>query len=276
MPVVHDSMHKPLLLLLRSYGDFLVAISTCNPDKVTKTDVTIYASAHFQQMYDAVKSACRDTHSHLPEVQFVDFGIRHHILSAFTDRYLISLDAIAELRSVRRFLQTSAARDTPIWLEQKKRQWLFDAVTGLQTRCVHDGRINIYQAYSEFWGSRPVEQSVYATPDIRQELILPGSRLREKQLPEDLVNRLYEKAVAAGRKVVVAGLAQELDRYALPVSPVASFGQLVALIQESDNIHCADSVAAHLCELLRKPHRVYYAKAINLPWVTPHGEAIVI
>lgn len=264
-------MNKRALLLLRSYGDFIVALTTYSRHAAESKDITVYASVHFQRLFDAISAYCDPELIRLPPVQFVDFGIRHHIFSLFTNRYLFSYESYTELKNVGLLLDRLVAENSQVWLEQKKRQWLFNLLTGRQTKFVHDGKNNIYKDYADFWGDGSSQQLMPVSENLKRELLLPGSRKPEKQLPASLVDMIRNRVISDGRSIMVAGLKREIKGYKEPVSFVDSFDELIAHIGNSDFIHCADSVSAHLCELLGKPHCVYYAKTINFPWITPHG-----
>jgi ADP-heptose:LPS heptosyltransferase len=50
-----------------------------------------------------------------------------------------------------------------------------------------------------------------------------------------------------------------------------SFDDLLALIDQADEIITADSLPAHLAQLFAKPHVIYYAKDVDYEWVTPYA-----
>lgn len=267
-------MTKRTLLLLRSYGDFAVAICTYGRYASEDRNISLYASAHLRPLYDSLQIS--QAGIRLPRIEFVDWGIRHQILSIFTNRFLFSLISLAECRRIGRFCNSDTGLMDDIWLEQKKRHRLFNLFTGIQTQYVHNGIMNIYDAYAYFWGAVPVKQHRPVASVIHKVLVLPGSRKPEKRLPMSLISQIRSKTITVNGAVIVAGLRSEMEAYEGELHIISSFDELIRLIRESDFIHCADSVAAHLCELFEKPHRVYYNKAINLPWATPGGELFTI
>jgi ADP-heptose:LPS heptosyltransferase len=50
-----------------------------------------------------------------------------------------------------------------------------------------------------------------------------------------------------------------------------SFADLIRLIQAADLVITADSLPAHLSQLLHRPHFVYYDGKPNPEWVTPYA-----
>ncbi len=262
------------LLLLRSYGDFVVLISSYQNRNENSFYDKIIASAHLHPLYEAIKA-----HSHnlqLPEVDFIDFGIRHHILSIFTNRFFLSGASLKEVTNVRKYLNEYSAYLGNIWLEQKKRARLFNLLMATKAHFVHNGIQNIYKAYADFWGKELGPSSIKNSQSGKKILILPGSRKKEKRLPLSLVNKIKTTNQGEVQKITVAGLADEMKDYDGNIYNISSFDDLITLILENDFIHCADSLSAHLCELYNKPHRVYYRKAVNSAWATPNGIAVAI
>lgn len=268
-------MNKKSLVLLRSYGDFVVALSTYDRYTANEKHINLYASVHLRPLYNSLLTLGADIR--LPEVVFMDWGIRHQILALFTNRFLLSLTSLAECRRLGFFFNKNSDVLGDVWLEQRKRLPLFNLLTGIAAKYVHDGTTNIYDAYAFFWGSVPPKMPGKLTASaVKKVLILPGSRKTKKRLPQRLVDQIREQAIAAGRSVTVAGLKNEMETYGGNIHYISSFTELISLIRENDCIYCADSVAAHLCEWFEKPHCVYYAKAVNLPWLTPGGEPMII
>jgi len=262
------------LFLLRSYGDFVVALSGYQHE-APERKVAMVASVHLQPLYDAIVAS--GVMQYLPDIQFVDIGIQHGIFSCFTNRYFFSADAINEVRALRRVIR-SISPDATLWLEQNERVALISGVTGKRFSCIHDGHKNIYAAYRQFLDVSTTIPSIEPSEitSNHQVLIFPGSRKKSKQLPVDWVNHVIDSYFKRGVRVTVAGLATEITHYSGNKKVVKGFKDLCEMIASADQVISADSLPAHLAFLFRKPLEVHYKVRINEPWLPPGAKAIIL
>ncbi len=262
------------LFLLRSYGDFVVALSGYQHE-VPERKVSMVASVHLQPLYDAIVAS--RVLQYLPNIQFVDIGVRHGILSCFTNRHFFSAATIHEIQALRRVLRATSS-DTTLWLEQRQRMGWMRWVTGKEFSCIHDGHQNIYAAYRRFLGVRQTVASIESsdTQDDHHLLIFPGSRKPSKQLPVDWVGHVTDSYLSKGVRVTVAGLAAEIAPYSGHKKVVTGFKELCQLIASADQIISADSLPAHVAFLFSKPLEVHYRGSINEPWLPPGAKAILV
>lgn len=262
------------LFLLRSYGDFVVALS--GYQQVTPTrKIALIASDHLRPLYEAIEET--GVLAHLPNIEFVDIGVRQGLLSFFTNRHFFSIHTIKELRALKALLQSIPQHNT-LFLEQDKRIGLIGWLTRKNFAVIHDGKTNIYKAYRDFLGNDILVSEVEEV-DIQPGfnlLIFPGSRKKEKQLPIYWVNQLINQYTSNGINVFVGGLASEIIGYPGSKRVVSGFKDLCEMIKNADFIISADSLPAHLAFLYRKPLEVHYNGQINEPWLPPGAKAIIV
>lgn len=262
---------KDTLLLLRSYGDLVVALGTYAAHPQPR-QMELVASVHLKPLYDALCDA--SLLARVPAVHFEDFGIRHQILGCFTDRYLMRMSSLKELRSLGVYLKTNFATGDRIFMEQTARLPLAQFFTGVSLAgAVHNGKQNIYQAYQAFWGgaSHANETTNPSMPTIQNVLLLPGSRKKIKVLPISLVQELVALEQTAAVQIRVAGLPTEIEQ--IPGNPLVyrDFSTLIDYMKAADFIISADSLPAHLAQLMCKPHWILYNSSINHAWLTPYA-----
>jgi hypothetical protein len=256
------------VFLLRSYGDFVIALASLEKSS-GDNPIAIRASRHFYSLFQALQQ--QQLIGDYPDITFIDLDIRRQILGAFTNKYLFYPHSFRELQHLKNHL-----RQYPVagkaYLEQKLRhQWL-SWFTGQHFQYIHDGRENIYTAYSRFTGVAPVQPArSIATDTIIRVLITPGSRKPGKALPAVLVNALRCDWEKQGVQVKVAGLPTELSAYDGKLDTYSSFVELLAFIKEADMVLSADSLPVHLAALMGKPHHIYYNGKVNHPWLTPYA-----
>lgn len=256
------------VFLLRSYGDFVIALASFEKGAGDNA-IAIRASRHFYPLYQALQQA--QLIGAYPDITFIDLGIRRQILGAFTNKYLFHPHSFRELQHLKNHL-----RQYPVagkaYLEQKLRKQWISRFTGQQFQHIHDGRENIYAAYSRFTGLAPVQpMKSIAADTITRVLITPGSRKSGKALPKVLVNALRSDWEKQGIQVTVAGLPAEMSAYDGKLDAYSSFVELLSFLKEADMVLSADSLPVHLAALMGKPHHIYYNSKVNHPWLTPYA-----
>lgn len=259
------------LFFLRSYGDFVIALSACCY-KQPERQVRLIASAHLKPLYLAIEAM--ELELRLPKIDFVDVGIQHGLLACFTNRYFFSSATIHELKKIRQFVKTIPGEEA-LFLEQKSRFMLMQCLTGRHFSVVHDGVKNIYAAYDLFFdvkmAARPHRnEDIPATGSV---FIFPGSRKKSKCLPVEWVKQLSDQYLAKGMDVQIAGLAHEIAEYSGTRKVIADFAELCKTVVAADAVISSDSLPAHLAFLFRKPLEVHYTKAVNHSWLPPGAVA---
>lgn len=263
------------VLLLRSYGDFVIALSGYQGRPAGRA-LRIVASDHFRPLYQAI--AEMKLVQDLPAVEFVNLGVRYGLMACFTNRHFFSAANIQELKKLRGFLATIPG-DHNLFLEQKIRSGFISAITGRQFTAIHDGTENIYEAYKNFYQVKqlPFRNKWQAGPDSNSTIrVFPGSRKKTKRLPVYWVEQIKDRYAVDERKMTLAGLAGELLDYTTPKELVGNFRELCKLIADADYIISADSLPAHLAYLFHIPMEVHYNRLINSPWLPPGAVAKLV
>jgi hypothetical protein len=255
------------LIFLRSFGDFTIAIAVLKRAPEL-SGWKFFASDHLKPLYEDLQKL--DKSLELP-ISFISFGIKHKILGLFTNRHFLSLDNFHEIKSLKSFI-VGLETHSSIYLEQRRRIWLVRFLTGRKMDCVHK-KGDIYTSYTSLFG-REANELNFANTDrqINSILILPESRKKVKEINSSLIKVLAENLVAKGKKVSVGYFKNTPNDPALSgLSLVThtSFLDLINLIKEADFIITADSLPAHLCQLLERPHFILYNKQPSMEWLTP-------
>lgn len=264
------------VLLLRSYGDFVIALSGFQGSSLAAKSLRIVASDHFRPLYQAIADMrlVRD----LPAVEFVNLGVRYGLMACFTNRHFFTTANMQELKKLRDFLATIPGNHN-LFLEQKIRLGFISAMTGRKFTAIYDGAENIYKAYRIFFQVKqlPFQDNWRAEPDSNSIIrVFPGSRKKTKRLPVYWVEHIKDQYGANGRKITLAGLSGELLDYTASKELVGNFRELCYLIAESDYIISADSLPAHLAYLFQIPLEVHYNRSINSPWLPPGAVAKLV
>ena len=82
------------IFLLRAYGDFVIFLQAIlRSNKIQ--EYTIVASSHLEPLYNAL---IKYQDMSKLQIQFEDFGIKKGQLRLFTNRHLIDIDTLKELK----------------------------------------------------------------------------------------------------------------------------------------------------------------------------------
>lgn len=263
------------VFLLRSYGDFVIALSGSRSRQMG-SPLRMVASDHFRPLYQAI--AGMKIVQDLSDIEFADLGVRYGLMACFTNRHFFSAANIQELKKLRSFMAT-IPDDHDLFLEQKSRAGFIAAITGRQFSFIHDGTENIYDAYGKFFHVKdvPFHNKGQADPDSRSIVnLFPGSRKKEKRLPVHWVSQIKDQYLAKGIQIQLAGLAGELLDHTGPQQLFGNFRELCELVAGSDYIISSDSLPAHLAYLFKIPLEVHYNGSINSPWQPPGALAKLV
>ena len=272
----------PAIIFLRSYGDFTIAISVLKRAGSFEQNSSVqnagqrgswkfYASDHLKPLYEDLQK--NDPSLNLP-IEFVSLGIRHKILAWFTNKHLFSKGACKEVMSLKKWKQ-SLGHEAELYLEQRKRAWLLSFfISGLKY-FVHD-RGNVYDSYAQKFSVLPANLSFEAQGPYNKILILPESRKPSKAFSVSFINKLVSALSAnihsGSNHAISVGYFKNIPA-AAPTSATllthTAFKDLIALINDADLVVTADSLPAHLSQLLNKPHFIFYVGKPNREWLTP-------
>lgn len=253
------------ILFLRSFGDFTIAISVLE-HLPSEQRPACMASRHLEPLY-------RDLVAYRPssalKISFVDIGISKKILGMFTNRHLLSLDSLKEVRELKRLLHSTEMHARPVF-EQYRRLWLLRIWIGGGWEAVH-GKGNVYDSYGERYGVKRNELAFDAnrSNDFKRVLILPESRKKSKAFSFEFMSQLMHTLQSRGYQVITAFYASIPGDFKGVAKKHQAFMDLIRLMEEADVVVTADSLPAHLAQWMGKPHFVFYAGQPDPEWLTP-------
>ena len=270
-------MHR--LFLLRAYGDFVILLQALI-ESPQKNKYTIIASKHLQSLYEEL-SLVIDLSS--IQIQFVNFGIRNTQLSLFTNKHLLSLNMLNELKQIKKFVKQNPNTDGNDYIEQDKRIGLFNAITGLSFNSIVS-KEPVYISYAKFFENQDIK-GVGVWEESREDnnskklLLFPDTRQAKKNIPSSLISKLENEIEAKGYTLEIAYFRE------VPISITANnassktkqvlysnFKNLIQYIQEAELILGADSLPIHLAYLLKKPHYILYPNGYPQLFMTPYAQ----
>lgn len=260
------------IFFLRSYGDFIVAIIAMK-DSGKLRNVRCVASNHLKELFYALPK------EEVPEglqIRFYDFGVKHGIMTCFTDRYLFSSTTVNSLLKFRRIVKKEKFilnDNYPcFYLEQKKRLLLPVLAAGRKLNYLHT-KGNIYDSYNHFFESRNKDEITFNQSHGKPVLILifPGSRRKVKEIPQPVIEYIQGFEEYGTIFIKEALLNKSSDGVKEEKNKVyySDFKELVNCILSANFIISSDSLSAHLSQLLGKPHWIMYNKVVNKEWLTP-------
>ena len=261
---------KKAIVFLRSFGDFTIAISVLRKSS-SHSDYVFYASVHLEPLYKDLKAALPDI---ALNIQFIDFGIRKKIFGYFTNKHSVELHSFRELMKLKKWL--SGMKDEELFFEQRRKQWMIAPFFGSIYPFVHKKTRNIYDSYLAHFGVTPEMLVFQESPTaIHTILVLPESRKKSKSFQPTFIHELASCLTKKGFDVTTAFFK---NIQAVPVGKVAthdSFTDLIRLIQAADLVITADSLPAHLSQLLHRPHFVCYDGQPNPELMTPYARQMM-
>lgn len=245
------------VLLLRSFGDFVVALYHIPAHQDSNKSYRLVASKHLEPLYQSLLPFLSPAQC---SVEFTDLGIQHHILSGFTNRYFFTRENIRELKH----LQQQMKGVSNILVEQNTRSWLIQLVCKNKISPIHHGG-NIYDSWAAYYGNANLFKTEKST--LKKLLIFPDSRLKRKEIPEEVLVKLETQL--ADQNIQTS---RAYFKKAAKGMSYRNFTELLQFISEADFIISSDSLPAHLAQFLQKQHAIIYANKINQEWVTPFAK----
>ena len=265
------------LVFLRSFGDFTIAISVLRKSSILEGYV-FYASKHLEPLYIDLKNSLPDIDLN---IHFIDLEIKKKVFGFFTNKHSIELHSFRELMNLRRWVRDEGlgveefrgleGGRTQLFFEQRRKQWMIAPYMGKTFPYIHKKSRNIYQSYFQHFA---VEQSLLsihnpARSELKKILVLPESRKPSKSFKPLFIHQLTKSLLGQGFEVTTAFFKKLPFQTEGKVAVHVAFADLIHLINESDLVVTADSLPAHLAQLLGKPHFVYYEAKPNQEWTTP-------
>jgi hypothetical protein len=273
-------MHR--LFLLRAYGDFVILLQALL-ECPQKNKYTIIASKHLQPLYEELALVINVSNI---QIQFIDFGISNTQLSLFTNKYLLSLNMLNELKKIKNFVKQNPNQEGQDYIEQDKRIGLFNAITGLSFNSIISTD-SVYSTYAKFFENKELQKEEGQVaennkPNSKKVLLFPDTRQAKKNIPSSLISKLENEIASKGYTLEIAYFKQVPDIATTFNEKGASaknnkavytnFKTLIQLIIDAELILGADSLPIHLAYLLKKPHYILYPNGYPQLFMTPYAQ----
>ena len=287
-------MHR--LFLLRAYGDFVILLQALL-ESPQKNKYSLIASKHLEPLYQELASVINVSSI---QIQFIDFGITNTQLSLFTNKHLLSLNTLKELKQIKNFVKQNPNQEGQDYIEQDKRIGLFNAITGLNFNSIISIE-PVYISYAKFFENSAIKKEINKEeekveniqenkeserlnnyqPNAKKVLLFPDTRQAKKNIPSSLINKLENEIAAKGYTLEIAYFKQVPDiantfndKSASNNNKVVydNFKTLIQLIIDAELILGADSLPIHLAYLLKKPHYIIYPNGYPQLFMTPYAQ----
>ena len=203
------------------------------------------------------------------DVVFNDFHIKHKIFGIYTNKHLLDTNNIKEIGALKKTIDELSTKGT-VFVEQRRRHVLTRTLMS-KHHFVHESG-NVYDSYLSLFNVDQ-DEMFYAPArnKVRKVLIFPESRKPAKAFSAATVLELIKQLQAKQLEVELAFFRSQPYEVPVKVHLHDSFDDLLALVDQADEIITADSLPAHLAQLFAKPHVIYYAKEVDFEWVTPYA-----
>jgi len=271
-------MHR--LFLLRAYGDFVILLQALL-ESPQKNKYSLIASKHLQPLYQELALVINVSSIH---IEFVDFGITNTQLSLFTNKHLLSLNTLNELKQIKNFVKQNPNQEGQDYIEQDKRIGLLNTITGLHFNSIISTE-PVYTSYAKFFENKELQKEEGQVAEnnklnSKKVLLFPDTRQAKKNIPSSLINKLENEIASKGFTLEIAYFKQMPDiattfndKSASNNKVVyANFKTLIQLIQDAELILGADSLPVHLAYLLKKPHYILYPNGYPQLFMTPYAQ----
>jgi hypothetical protein len=283
-------MHR--LFLLRAYGDFVILLQALL-ESPQKNKYSLIASKHLQPLYQELALVINVSSL---QIQFIDFGITNTQLSLFTNKHLLSINTLKELKKIKNFVKQNPNTDGTDYIEQDKRIGLFNAITGLNFNSIISNE-PVYISYAKFFENSAINKEVTKEEgkaenkesetlnnnklNSKKVLLFPDTRQAKKNIPSLLINKLENEIASKGYTLEIAYFKQ-LPNIANTINDMSAsnnnkvvytnFKTLIQLIRDAELILGADSLPIHLAYLLKKPHYILYPNGYPQLFMTPYAQ----
>jgi hypothetical protein len=273
-------MHR--LFLLRAYGDFVILLQALMQSP-QKNKYTLIASKHLEPLYQELAIVINVSSL---QIKFTDFGITNTQLSLFTNKHLLSINTLNELKEIKNFVKQNPNKEGQDYIEQDKRIGLFNAITGLSFNSIISNE-PVYISYAKFFENKELQKEEGQVAEnnklnSKKVLLFPDTRQIKKNIPSLLIYKLENEIAVKGYTLEIAYFKQVPD-IAITINEkgasvknnkvvYANFKTLIQLIMDAELILGADSLPIHLAYLLKKPHYILYPNGYPQLFMTPYAQ----
>jgi ADP-heptose:LPS heptosyltransferase len=270
-------MHR--LFLLRAYGDFVILLQALL-ESPQKNKYSLIASKHLQPLYQELALVINLSSI---QIQFINFGITNTQLSLFTNKHILSLNTLNELKQIKNFVKQNPNEERQDYIEQDKRIGLFNAITGLSFNSIVSAE-PVYISYAKFFENKELQKEEGQVAENnklnpKKVLLFPDTRQAKKNIPSPLINKLENEIAAKGFTLEIAYFKQLPDNTTINDKNAsnnkvvyANFKTLIQLLIDAELILGADSLPIHLAYLLKKPHYILYPNGYPQLFMTPYAQ----
>jgi hypothetical protein len=272
-------MHR--LFLLRAYGDFVILLQALL-ESSQKNKYSLIASKHLQPLYQELALVINVSSI---QIEFIDFGITNTQLSLFTNKHLLSINTLKELKQIKNFVKQNPNKEGRDYIEQDKRIGLFNAITGLNFNSIISNE-PVYISYAKFFENKELQKEEGQVAEnnnlnSKKVLLFPDTRQAKKNIPSSLIYKLENEIEAKGYTLEIAyfkqvpNIANTINDMSTSKSNkvvYANFKTLIQLIIDAELILGADSLPIHLAYLLKKPHYILYPNGYPQLFMTPYAQ----
>ena len=270
-------MHR--LFLLRAYGDFVILLQALIQSP-QKNKFSLIASKHLEPLYQELALVI-DLSS--IQIQFINFGITHTQLSLFTNKHLLGLNMLNELKEIKIFVKQNPNNEGIDYIEQDKRIGLFNAITGLSFKAIVS-KEPVYISYAKFFENKELQKEEGQAAEnnklnSKKVLLFPDTRQAKKNIPSFLISKLENEIAAKGYSLEIAYFKEaptstNTNNASTKTKQVvySNFKTLIQLIKDAELILGADSLPIHLAYLLNKPHYILYPNGYPQLFMTPYAQ----
>lgn len=248
------------VFLLRAYGDFTIFIDALHRSAL-KTSYQVVASKHLEGLYHAINKYIDLS---AINIQFEDFGIQHSQLNLFTNKTFFTIDSCKQLFYLKKYLKKFPNKNGVDFLEQDKRKTLLQILTNHPFESIVNNNHFVYESYKQFFQNSKLEQSV--SKNIEKVLLFPDARLAKRIIPESVIENTQS---ICRNKNYQFSIARFKTKKSTTDCIYENFNELIALIKSNDYIIGADSLPVHLCNLLNKPHFMFFPNNHPRNFITP-------
>lgn len=271
-------MHR--LFLLRAYGDFVILLQALL-ESPQKNKYSLIASKHLEPLYQELALVINLSSI---QIEFIDFGITNTQLSLFTNKHILSLNTLNELKQIKNFVKQNPNQEGQDYIEQDKRIALFNTITGLNFNSIISAD-SVYSSYAKFFDNKDLQKEEGQVAEnnklnSKKVLLFPDTRQAKKNIPSSLIDKLENEIATKGYTLEIAYFKQlpditnSNDKNASNSNKVvyANFKTLIQLIMNAELILGADSLPIHLAYLLKKPHYILYPNGYPQLFMTPYAQ----
>jgi ADP-heptose:LPS heptosyltransferase len=290
-------MHR--LFLLRAYGDFVILLQALL-ESSQKNKYSLIASKHLQPLYQELALVINLSSI---QIEFIDFGITNTQLSLFTNKHLLSINTLNELKQIKNFIKHNPNKEGQDYIEQDKRIGLFNAITGLDFNSIISTE-PVYNSFAKFFENSAINKEISKEKgkaenkleniqenkesetlnnnklNSKKVLLFPDTRQAKKNIPSLLINKLENEIASKGYALEIAYFKQVPDIKTTNHENSASnnkvvyanFKTLIQLTMNAELILGADSLPIHLAYLLKKPHYILYPNGYPQLFMTPYAQ----